>query len=59
MDDRELMKDVAIFIVALTVVALAFFWSNRKHQHDAFIQECSQGRWTEEDCERMWRMGND
>ena len=58
MDDRELMKDVVLFLVTLAVLALAFVYSNRTHQHDAFIQECSQGRYTIEDCENLWRLGN-
>ena len=59
MDDRELVTDILIFVVALVIVAMAWMFSEKKRQHDAFIRECSQVRYTVDDCERLWGLGND
>ena len=59
MTDRELKTDINLILIGLAAVAFMYFLASSEwYQHYRWMQDCGQ-RYTQSQCQEMWRMAND
>lgn len=58
MNDEELKKDTIVALILICALAVAFAVSSGEgFQRRLFLSDCGD-TYTQEHCEKLWRMGN-